>query len=152
MLEADLRGDLTDEEFVAWVGIGVSEYDGDGSVPGIEKFLELRGDLGLVQRFEDLDGFTANPLDNLARPINMPILIVLFPDPGISSSDVPRLVEFNSMFLKERIRGVAYESDAFVHFDDVGVEGRRSFDVEVEYTRTGLITDTEKVFESSSMR
>lgn len=46
------------------------------------------------------------------------------------------------MLLEKRVRGVAYESDAFVNFDNVRVERRRPFDVEVEYPRTGLITDT----------
>lgn len=89
MLEANAGSDLTNEEFVSRVSVRMGEDDGNGSVTGVEEVLELRGDLGLVKRFEDLDGFTADPLDDPARPVDMPIRIVLFPDPGISFGDIP---------------------------------------------------------------
>ena len=129
MLEANTGSDLTNKKFVGWVSVRMGENDGDRSVPGVEELLKLGRDLGLVQRFEDLDRFAADPLDDLARSVDMPIRIVLFPDPGISFDYVPRLIKFHSVFLEERIRGVAYESDAFVHFDNVRVERRRPFDV-----------------------
>jgi len=103
VLEANTGSDLADEEFVGWVSVGMGEDDGDRSVPGVEELLKLGRDLGLVQRFEDLDRFAADPLDNLARSIDMPIRIILFPEPGVSFGHVPRLVKFHSVFLEERI-------------------------------------------------
>lgn len=122
----------------------MSKNHSNGSIPLLVERLQIRPDCSLVDVLHDMDCLPTETLPDLhalsAKALVHPLASIGSLHPGLGPLDGIGLVL--------RVRRVPDQSDALIDLDNVAIQCRWFFDVEVKYARASLIADFEQVFEA----